>query len=60
LSGVGVAAVLVGLVLVFWPGSGAVAISWVIAAMALLAGCLLIYMAVHLHRASQGGSNPRR
>jgi uncharacterized membrane protein HdeD (DUF308 family) len=59
-SGIGVAAVLVGLVLVFWPGSGAVAISWVIAAMALLVGCLLIYMALHLHRAGQGSSNLQR
>jgi uncharacterized membrane protein HdeD (DUF308 family) len=60
LSGVGVAAVLVGLVLIFWPGTGAVAISWVIAAMALLAGCLLVYMALHLHRASQGINKLRR
>jgi uncharacterized membrane protein HdeD (DUF308 family) len=60
LSGVGVAAVLVGLVLIFWPGTGAVAISWVIAAIAVLAGCLLLYMALHLHRASQGISRLRR
>ena len=60
LSGVGVAAVLVGLVLIFWPGTGAVAISWVIAAIALLAGCMLVYMALHLHRASKGISRLRR
>jgi len=60
LSGVGVAAVLIGLVLIFWPGSGAVAISWVIAALALLVGFMLIYMALHLHRARDGISNLRR
>jgi uncharacterized membrane protein HdeD (DUF308 family) len=59
LSGVGVAAVLVGLVLIFWPGTGAVAISWVIAAIALLAGCMLVYMALHLYRASKGVSRLR-
>ena len=60
LSGVGVAAVLIGLVLIFWPGSGAVAISWVIAALALLVGFMLVYMALHLHRARDGISNLRR
>jgi uncharacterized membrane protein HdeD (DUF308 family) len=60
LSGVGVAAVLIGLVLIFWPGSGAVAISWVIAALALLVGFMLIYMALHLHRARDGISGMRR
>ena len=60
LSGVGVAAVLIGLVLIFWPGSGAVAISWVIAALALLVGFMLVYMALHLHRARDGISGMRR
>ena len=60
LSGVGVVAVLIGLLLIFWPGTGAVAISWVIAALALLTGCILIYMALHLHRARQGISQMRR
>ena len=59
-SGVGVVAVLIGLVLIFWPGSGAVAISWVIAALALLVGFMLIYMALHLHRARDGISGMRR
>lgn len=60
LSGVGVTAVLAGLVLIFWPGTGAVAISWVIAVMALLAGFSLLYMALHLQRASQGAGNLKR
>ncbi len=59
LNGVGVVAVLVGVVLIFWPGTGAVAISWVIAALALLAGCTLIYMALHLRSARQGISRLR-
>jgi uncharacterized membrane protein HdeD (DUF308 family) len=59
LSGVGVVAVLIGLLLIFWPATGAVAISWVIAALALLAGFMLVYMALHLHRARQGISHMR-
>jgi len=60
LSGVGAVVALVGLVLIFWPATGAVAISWVIAALALLVGFMLVYMALHLHRARQGVSNMRR
>jgi uncharacterized membrane protein HdeD (DUF308 family) len=53
LTGIGVTGVLVGLVLVFWPGTGAVAISWVIAALALTVGSLLVYLALHLRHADQ-------
>ena len=60
LSGVAAVVVLVGLVLIFWPATGAMAISWVIAALALLAGFMLVYMALHLHRARQGIGNLRR
>jgi uncharacterized membrane protein HdeD (DUF308 family) len=42
--------VLIGLVLIFWPGTGAVAISWLIAALALTAGGVLVYLALHLRR----------
>ena len=38
LTGMAVVALVVGLVLIFWQGTGAVAISWVIAALALVAG----------------------
>ena len=54
LTGIAVAGVLIGLVLIFWPGSGAVAISWVIAAVALVTGGMLVYMGLHLRRAGQG------
>ena len=45
----GVAAV-VGLILVLWPGTGVVAISWVIAIPALVLAALLIFMALRLKR----------
>ncbi|MEN8205167.1 MAG: HdeD family acid-resistance protein [Pseudomonadota bacterium] len=50
LTGIGVTGVVIGLVLVFWPGTGAVAISWVIAAVALTVGSLLVYLGLHLRR----------
>ena len=53
LTGIGVAGVLVGLVLAFWPGTGAVAISLVIAALALSVGGLLVYLALHLRGAGK-------
>jgi uncharacterized membrane protein HdeD (DUF308 family) len=58
LSAVGIVAAVVGMVLAFWPGSGAVAISWVIAALALVAGCVLIYIALHVRSARQGINKP--
>jgi uncharacterized membrane protein HdeD (DUF308 family) len=45
----GVAAV-VGLILVLWPGTGVVAISWVIAIPALVVAALLIFLALRLKR----------
>jgi uncharacterized membrane protein HdeD (DUF308 family) len=53
LTGIAVAGVLIGLVLIFWPGSGAVAVSWVIAAVALVTGSMLVYMGLHLRHAGQ-------
>jgi len=50
LTTIGVVGVLIGLVLIFWPGTGAVAISWLIAALALTAGGVLVYLALHLRR----------
>jgi hypothetical protein len=38
----------VGLVLLIWPGTGVVAISWIIAPAALLFAALLIFLALHL------------
>ena len=60
LTGIGVAGVLVGLVLAFWPGTGAVAISWVIAALALSVGGVLVYLALHMRTAGQRINNLRR
>jgi uncharacterized membrane protein HdeD (DUF308 family) len=45
----GIAAAL-GLILIVWPGTGIVAISWVIAVVALLLAALLIFLALHLKR----------
>ena len=40
----------VGLILLIWPGTGVVAISWVIALAALLLAALLIFLALRLRR----------
>ncbi len=53
LTGIAVVAVLVGLILIFWPGSGAVAVSWVIAAVALITGSMLVYLGWHLRQSGQ-------
>ena len=50
LMGVAIAGVLIGLVLIFWPGSGAVAVSWIIAAVAFSTGGMLVYMGLRLRR----------
>ena len=60
LTGIAVTGVLVGLVLVFWPGTGAVAISWVIAALALMVGSLLVYLALHMRHVDQDISKLRQ
>ena len=41
----------IGLVLIVWPGTGVVAISWVIAIPALVLSALLIFLALRLKRA---------
>ena len=40
----------VGLVFVFWPDTGVVAISWLIGIGTLLIGCLLVYLATRVKR----------
>jgi uncharacterized membrane protein HdeD (DUF308 family) len=50
---IGVIATIVGLVLVLWPGSGIVTISWLIAAASLIIGAALIYIASRLRRAER-------
>ncbi len=39
-----------GLVLIVWPGAGAVTISWLVVALALLVGALLVFLALRLRR----------
>jgi len=43
----------VGLVMVLWPGTGVVAISWLIAIPALLVSALLIFLALRLKRVQE-------
>ncbi|MEA3411163.1 MAG: DUF308 domain-containing protein [Pseudomonadota bacterium] len=52
MTGIGVVAAIVGLVLIFWPGTGVVAIAWVIAAAAFVIAALLIFLALRLKRLS--------
>jgi uncharacterized membrane protein HdeD (DUF308 family) len=41
----------VGVVLIVWPGAGAVTISWLVAALAFLIGAILIFLGLRLRRA---------
>ncbi|MCG6868914.1 MAG: DUF308 domain-containing protein [Gammaproteobacteria bacterium] len=52
MTGIGTVAAIVGLVLIFWPGTGVVAIAWVIAAAAFVIAALLIFLAMRLKRLS--------
>jgi uncharacterized membrane protein HdeD (DUF308 family) len=40
----------VGAVLLFWPGAGAVTISWLVAALAFVVGTMLVFLALRLRR----------
>ncbi len=46
----GGAVAVVGLILLIWPGTGVVAISWIVALAALLLAALLIFLALRLKR----------
>lgn len=46
----GILALVVGLVLVFWPGTGAVALGWTLAIMALVAAIIMFYLASSFKR----------
>jgi len=52
MSGAGVVACVLGLILIIWPGAGVVTLSWVIAAAALLMAAVLIFLAVRLREAA--------
>lgn len=50
LTGIGAVTIVFGLILIFWPGTGVVAIAWAIAAAALLIAAMLISLAMRLKR----------
>jgi uncharacterized membrane protein HdeD (DUF308 family) len=45
---IGAAAALIGLVVMLWPGTGAVTIAWLIGIAALMVGVLLVWFALRL------------
>lgn len=55
----GITAIVVGLVLVLWPGAGVVTVSWVIAAGALVFALLWISLAMRLRRFQRRAGIPR-
>jgi len=50
---IGGVAAIAGVILVVWPGTGSVAISWVIGIAALLVGALLLYLASRVRQAAK-------
>ena len=44
---------IIGLVLIFWPGTGVTTIIWLVAGLAFLVGAILIFLALKLRRANQ-------
>jgi uncharacterized membrane protein HdeD (DUF308 family) len=54
----GAVAAVVGLVLIVWPGTGVVVVSWGIAAAAILTGIQSVYLATHLRRVQQSVRAP--
>jgi len=57
---IGAVAVIVGLILALWPGTGAVTIAWAIGIAALLIGVSLIYLALRLRRIDKRVEDLRR
>jgi uncharacterized membrane protein HdeD (DUF308 family) len=47
---VGIIAVILGIVLLVWPGAGVVTVAWLIGIVALLVGALLIFLATRVKR----------
>jgi uncharacterized membrane protein HdeD (DUF308 family) len=50
---IGAVAAIAGVILIVWPGTASVAISWVIGIAALLVGALLIFLASRVRQAAQ-------
>lgn len=57
---IGAVAAVVGLILAFWPGTGAVTIAWTIGIAALLIGASLVYLALRLRKLDRRVENLRR
>lgn len=55
---IGAVAVIVGLILALWPGTGAVTIAWTIGIAALLIGASLIYLALRLRKVDKRVEKP--
>jgi uncharacterized membrane protein HdeD (DUF308 family) len=52
MTGAGVVASLLGVVLIVWPGAGVVTLSWIIAAAALAMAAVLIFLAMRFREAA--------
>jgi uncharacterized membrane protein HdeD (DUF308 family) len=47
---IGLVLAVIGLVLIAWPGAGAVTISWLVAALAFMVGAMLVFLALRLRQ----------
>ena len=47
---IGLVLAVIGLVLIVWPGAGAVTISWLVAAFAFVVGAMLVFLALRLRQ----------
>jgi uncharacterized membrane protein HdeD (DUF308 family) len=60
---IGTVMAVIGLVLIVWPGAGAVTISWLVAALAFMVGAMLVFLALRLRqvklRVGKLGNVPR-
>ncbi len=54
---IGAVAAIAGVILIIWPGTGSVTISWMIGIVALLIGALLIFLALRLRRVTKRVDN---
>jgi len=57
---IGAVAVIAGLILVIWPGTGVITISWLIAIVALSIGALLIFLGLRLRQVEKRVENLNR
>ncbi len=57
-GGVGAVALLLGLALIFWPGTGLVAVGWMIAIVALIIAALMFFLASRFRRLNARLTSP--